>query len=186
MTSKHHVSLALVGRFLRSWVEMVRGRDLPDEFIPWWLDHVALMDSMRETAAGMAWHATSNEDDDWDLLLTAPNGAMAIRCICAAIPLGPGGEKRDVIADAWRALSLTDAPLAGACGVHVVAAMPYVFGAGTDEHVRAAVAKWRTHMPWPGDQHAVWVDPPDPAPRNLAGTAFPGFGLIVRVLATGS
>lgn len=169
-------------RLFLAWEDVLLRQKARTPGSPWWLDHETLISTLIEAATNLDWRASRSEHDDWDLWIAAMEGNLAIRCIIAATSIAPTVEERDVLADAWRVLALSEEPPAGTCGVQLVVAMPYVVSAGTDDEVRAASRQWQDQTAVPADVAATWFDPPVPLPRNAAGTAFPGFGVFARCL----
>lgn len=175
-----------VDSLFRAWADVVERRRAATAVNPWWHDHAELVATLHEAAQALGWRASVAAGDDWDLLVRSEESALAIRVITAAIRIGSDGEERDVLSDAWRVLALSAEPPAGTCGVQLVVAVPYAFNVGTDEEARAAVHQWQDETVLPQGVTATWFDAPRPLPRNEAGTAFPGFGLLVRCLSSGS
>lgn len=171
---------------LRAWVDMIQARHAAAAVDPWWHDHTELLTTIEEAAEGLGWRASVPAGDDWDLRVTCEEGTLAIRCIMAVIPIGTNGEERDVLSDTWRVLALSAEPPAGTCDVQLVVAIPCAFNAGTDLEALAAAHQWRDETAFPEDVTAIWFDGPSLLPRNEAGTAFPGFGLLVRSHGSGS
>lgn len=167
----------LLSPLLHAWAQIAGELGFPAT--PWWLDPTARMQSIAEAAQALGWQVQSIIDDEWDIHLTTHDTRMAIRCVGADIALGPEADGRDVIADAWRILALTPPLSRGIFGVHLVVVQPYIDQTG-EEVIRSAMDTWRAAQPWPQDGMSVWVDATSPMPRNCAGTAFPGLGLIAR------
>lgn len=186
MSTSNPPRTTAVDGLLRAWADVVERGRAATAVNPWWHDHAELIATFDEAAQALGWRASVAAGDDWDLLVRSEEGALAIRVITAAIRIGSDGEERDVLADAWRVLALSAEPPAGTCGVQLVVAVPYAFNVGTDEGVRAAAHQWRDETMLPEGVTATWVDAPNLLPRNEAGTAFPGFALLVRRLSGGS
>lgn len=167
----------LLQPLLRAWA-MLGEHPISTEWTPWWLDPAARLQVIIRVAESIGWQAGAAPDDDWDLVLTTPDTRIVIRLVGAGVDLGPDGAQRDVIADAWRYLSLTPPPLRGTQGLHLVSVEPHLAQAGDEASVRARMEAWRAAHPW--TEPSVWVDAPSPMPRNGVGTAFPGLGLLAR------
>jgi hypothetical protein len=172
----------LLPPLLSVWARIVSEHPTDGPWTPWWLDPAARTQSIIQAAKALGWQAGPLLEAEWDLQL---NTQLVMRCVGAGVDLGPEGKKRDVIADAWRYLSMTSPPPRGTQGVHVVFVEPHLAHAGDEADVRSAMATWRATHLWPNDGTAVWVDSASPMPRNSAGTAFPGLGLIARWASPG-
>ncbi len=177
----------MLASLLRSWARHAHSSHIGST-VPWWLEPCARIDSVVRAAQALGWTATNTYDVDdsegWDAqIIVGSTATVVVRLIAATVVIDKSNPLSSTISDAWRVLALMAPPPNGAIGWHLVCVGQHLENAEDDIAVRTAMDAWLTTGSWGAAYDPkVWTTAQTPFPRNATGVAFPGVGLIGRIV----